>query len=124
MTEAEAIETLPSPHKGRSALSQAAGVGMALMGASLPSSATGEAHADHGYAPARWWAVSISALGWVVGGIAYPFGIWVLVALGAVLQVVAIIVNLAMNAAGYGAASNDQWAQAKAAAKAARSAKP
>jgi hypothetical protein len=120
MTEAEATETLPT-HKGRSALAQVAGVGMALLGSSMPGTSTaGAAHADHGYAPARWWAVSISALGWVVGGIAYPFGVWVLVALGAALQAVAIIVNLAMNAAGYGAASNDQWAQAKAAAKAAR----
>lgn len=124
MTEAEATETLHT-HKGLSALAQVGGMGMALMGSSMPGTSTaGAAHVDHGYAPVRWWAVSISALGWVVGGIAFPLGVWVLVALGAVLQVVAIIVNLAMNAAGYGAVSNGQWAQAKAAAKAARAERP
>lgn len=109
-------------HRGRKALTQAAGVGMALMGSSMPGSTAvdGAAHADHGYAPARWAAVSISGLGWVIGGIAFPFGIIWLVVLGAVLQAVAIVVNLALNAAGYGAVANDQWASAKAQVEAQR----
>jgi len=115
--------------KGRSkmahAASQAAGVGMALMGSSLAGNALGGGvpdHVDHGYAPARWTAAAISAFGWLIGGIAFPFGIWALVVIGGVLQVVAIIVNLAMNAAGMGAKANDHWAAAKAQAKAARAA--
>jgi hypothetical protein len=105
--------------KAPSKMVQAAGVGMALMGSSL---AHAEPHVDHGYAPARWTAVAISILGWLIGGIAYPFGIWALVAVGGALQIVAIVVNLSMNAAGLGPKSNDQWAAAKAAAKAARAA--
>lgn len=120
MTETtEKVQT----HKGRSALTQVAGAGMALMGSSLPGTAvSGGAHVDHGYAPARWVAVCISGFGWLVGGIAFPFELWALVVLGAVLQIVAVAVNLAMNAAGYGAATNDRWNEAKAAAKAARAA--
>ena len=98
---------------------------MALMGSSMPGTATaGQAHVDHGYAPARWTAVSVSALGWIAGAIAFPFGIWWLVVVGGLLQVVAIIVNLAMNAAGMGAAANDRWAEAKEKAKAARAEQP
>ena len=115
--------------KGRSkvahAASQAAGVGMALMGSSLAGSALGGGipqHTDHGYAPARWTASAISIVGFLIGGIAFPFGIWALVVVGGVLQVVAVIANLAMNAAGMGAATNDRWAAAKAEAKAARAA--
>jgi hypothetical protein len=92
----------------------------ALVGGSYSRAGVSRAGSGQGRGLQPWWAVSISALGWVIGGIAYPFGAWVLVAIGAALQVVAIIVNLALNAAGYGAAANDQWAQAKAAAKAAR----
>jgi hypothetical protein len=102
-------------------LVQAAGVGMALMGSSL-ANAHNEPHTDHGYAPARWTAAAISILGWLIGGIAFPFGVWVLVVIGGVLQIVALIVNLAMNAAGYGPKTNDAWAAAKAQAKAARAA--
>jgi hypothetical protein len=105
--------------KSPSKIAQAAGVGMALMGSSLAHS---EPHADHGYAPARWTAAAISILGWLIGGVAFPFGIWVLVGIGGALQIVAVAVNLGMNAAGMGAKCNDQWAQAKAAAKAARAA--
>src|ERR1700735_2149441 len=97
-TEAEEAE------KGSSRVAQAAGkaalVGMSMMGSSVAHT---EPHVDHGYAPARWAAAAISALGWLVGGIAYPFGIWPLVAIGGALQIVAIIVNLSMNAAGMGA---------------------
>jgi len=107
------------------AASQAAGVGMALMGSSLAGSALGGGipeHTDHGYAPARWTASVISIIGFLIGGIAFPFGVWPLVVVGGVLQIVAVIANLAMNAAGLGAATNDRWAAAKAEAKAARAA--
>jgi len=107
------------------AASQAAGVGMALMGSSLAGNALGGGipdHTDHGYAPARWTASVISIIGFLIGGIAFPFGVWPLVVVGGALQVVAVIVNLAMNAAGMGAKANDQWALAKADAKAARAA--
>ena len=121
---AEATEEQIRTRRGRKALTQAAGVGMALMGSSMPGTAAVDgAHVeDHGYAPARWAAVSISALGWVIGGIAFPLGIIWLVVLAAVLQVVAIVVNLAMNAAGMGAQANDHWARAKAEARAKRAA--
>jgi hypothetical protein len=125
----EVIEETKEPEAGKGhskvakAASQAAGVGMALMGSSLAGSALGGGipeHTDHGYAPARWTASAISILGWLIGGIAFPFGVWALVVVGGALQVVAVIVNLAMNAAGMGAKTNDRWAQAKADAKAAR----
>lgn len=116
----EAIEKTQT-HKGRTAVTQVAAMSMALMGSSLAGSTIrGEEHIDHGHAPARWAAVCVSGIGWLIGGIAFPFGIWALVILGGALQIVAIVVNLVMNAAGHGARGNDQWAQAKAAARAAR----
>lgn len=117
----EVIEETPAGagSKVAKAVGQAATVGMSMMGSSI---AHAEPHVDHGYAPARWTAAAISIVGWLVGGIAFPFGIWSLVVIGGVLQVVAVIVNLAMNAAGMGAKSNDDWAAAKAEAKAARAA--
>jgi len=125
----EVIEETAAAEKGHSkvakAASQAAGVGMALMGSSLAGNALGGGvpdHVDHGYAPARWTSGAISIIGWLIGGIAFPFGIWPLVIIGGVLQIVALIVNLAMNAAGLGAPANDRWAAAKAEAKAARAA--
>lgn len=108
-----------SNSKGPSKLAKAAGMGMALMGSSL-ATAQDEPHIDHGFAPARWASAAISIVGWLVGGIAFPFGIWALVVVGGALQIVAIVVNLAMNAAGMGPLANDQWAAAKAEAKAAR----
>ena len=116
---AQVIEETESAPKGPSVVVKAAGMGMALMGSSL-AHAHDEPHTDHGYAPARWTASAISILGFLIGGIAFPFGLWALVVLGGALQVVAVIVNLAMNAAGLGAASNDRWAAAKAQAKAAK----
>lgn len=105
--------------KGPGKLVKAAGVGMALMGSSL-ATAHNEPHIDHGFAPARWASAAISMLGWVLGAIAFPFGIWALVVIGGALQIVAIVVGLAMNAAGMGPLANDQWAAAKAEARAAR----
>ena len=125
----EVIEETKEPEAGKGhskvakAASQAAGVGMALMGSSLAGNALGGGipeHTDHGYAPARWTASAISIIGFLIGGIAFPFGVWPLVVVGGALQIVAVIVNLAMNAAGLGAKANDQWALAKADAKAAR----
>lgn len=107
--------------KGPSSLAKVAGAGMAMMGASsLPT--TEEHHVDHGHAPARTWACLISGLGFLAGGIAFPFHIWSVVVVGAVLQIVAVVVNVALNGAGLGAKSNRDWAAAKAAAKAARAA--
>jgi hypothetical protein len=110
--------------KGSSRVAQAASkaalVGMSMMGSSVAHT---EPHADHGYAPARWTAVAISALGWLIGGIAYPFSIWWLVGVGGGLQILALIANLAMNAAGLGARSNDDWAAAKARGRAAKAAR-
>lgn len=115
----EEIQAEKSHSKTAQVASKAALVGMSMMGSSVAHT---EPHADHGFAPARWAAVAISAIGWIVGGIAFPFGLWALVAVGGALQVVAIIVNLAMNAAGMGAATNDHWAAAKAQAAQARAA--
>ena len=113
----QVIEETQQAEKAPSKVVQVAGVGMALMGSSLAHS---EPHADHGYAPARWTAAAISILGFLIGGIAFPFGILALVAVGGALQIVAVAANLGMNAAGLGAACNDRWAAAKADAKAAR----
>jgi hypothetical protein len=116
-------ESQAETDKGQSKVAGVAGkaalVGMSMMGSSVAHT---EPHADHGYAPARWTAAAISIVGWLVGGIAFPFGIWALVVAGGVLQVVAVIANLAMNAAGMGAATNDRWAAAKAEAREARAA--
>jgi hypothetical protein len=94
---------------------------MSLMGSSY-ANAHNEEHIDHGYAPARWTAAAISIFGFLIGGIAFPFGVWPVVVVGGLLQIVALIANLALNAAGYGAKTNDRWADAKAKAKAARAA--
>jgi hypothetical protein len=109
------------PEKGQSKAAKVAGASMALMGASALST-PGEHHADHGYAAARWVGVTISGIGWLAGGIAFPFHLWVVVIIGAALQIVALVVNLSMNAAGMGAKANDDWAAAKAEAKQARAA--
>lgn len=106
----EATQTEKGHSKAGEIAGKAALVGMSMMGSSVAHT---EPHADHGYAPARWAAAAISITGFLVGGIAFPFGIWALVVLGGVLQIVAVIVNLSMNAAGLGAKANDDWAAAK-----------
>jgi NADH:ubiquinone oxidoreductase subunit 2 (subunit N) len=73
-------------------------------------------HFDHGHSPARWTGVVISAVGATVGGVAFPFHQWAVVYAGGALQVVALIVVVAMNAAGYGVA--DVWGELKAEARA------
>ena len=110
--------------RGRRVLVQAAGAGMAMLGSSMPGTAgvDGAAHADHGYSPARWAGVSISAVGWVVGGVGLPLALVWLVVVGGALQVVAVAVALALNAAGHGHPGNERWEQAKAQARARRTA--
>jgi hypothetical protein len=73
-------------------------------------------HFDHGHSLARWTAVFISAVGFLVGGVAFPFHLWSVVYVGGALQIVALIVVVAMNAAGYGVV--DVWGELKAEAKA------
>lgn len=75
-------------------------------------------HYDHGNSAARWVGVSISFIGFMVGGIAFPFHVWSLVYLGGALQVVAVAAAAAMNAAGFGA--SDRWNELKAQAAAER----
>jgi hypothetical protein len=103
--------------KGPSKAAQAAGMGMALMGSSYAHVDPG---IDHGYSPARWAGVCTSMVGWLLAAFGLPLHVWPLVALGAALQVVAILVTLLMNKAGLGHDNNRQWATLKAQAQAAR----
>ena len=109
--------------KGQPKVVKAAAMGMALMGSSLAASDGGH-HIDHGYAPARWTAAAISIVGWLVGCVGFFTHsrslLITFLAVGLALNIVAIVVNLAMNAAGLGAKANDRWAAAKAEAQAAR----
>jgi hypothetical protein len=73
-------------------------------------------HANHGHSPARWTATIISGVGFVIGGVAFPFHVWPAVYVGGALQVVALIAVASMNAAGYGVP--DVWGELKAEAKA------
>jgi uncharacterized membrane protein len=77
-------------------------------------------HTDHGLAPSRVWACTISAVGFVIGAVGFPTHIWVLVGIGAALQIVAGITKLSLDAAGYG--PPDAWGELKAKAKAERAA--
>lgn len=76
---------------------------------------------DHGVAPSRIWACVISFVGFLVGGIGFVvhFNLPMIIT-GGVLQIVAIVVKLAMDAAGYG--RPDVWSELKAKAKAERAA--
>lgn len=73
-------------------------------------------HPNHGHSPARWTGTVISAVGFLIGGLAFPFHIWPVVYAGGALQIVALIAVGAMNAAGYGVP--DVWGELKAEAKA------
>ena len=73
-------------------------------------------HPNHGHSPARWTGTVISAVGFLIGGLAFPFHIWAVVIAGGALQLVALITVGAMNAAGYGVP--DVWGELKAEAKA------
>lgn len=105
------------------AAGKAAGAGMALLGSSTAGTALAggsDAHVDHGSSPARWWAVSLSFIGWLVGGILFPFAAVPAVIIGGVFQVAALVAGVALNAAGYGVP--DTWNELKAQAAAERAA--
>jgi hypothetical protein len=75
-------------------------------------------HYDHGNSAARWAGAAISLIGFLIGGIAFPFHVWSLVYLGGALQIAAVLVAGLMNAAGYG--RPDVWGELKAKAAAER----
>ncbi|HEV3169870.1 MAG TPA: hypothetical protein VGZ32_06005 [Actinocrinis sp.] len=117
----EVTET--TQEKGQSALLKAAGAGMALLGSSTAGTSLaggGAAHADHGHTVARWWGVSLSLIGWLAGGILFPFTMVPAVVVIGVFQIAAIVATLALNAAGYG--RPDVWGELKAQAAAERTA--
>jgi hypothetical protein len=125
MTEVtEATQELEQDHeKGQSALLKAAGAGMALLGSSTAGTALAgghTAHADHGHSVSRWWAVALSFIGWLVGGVLFPFAIVPATVIICAFQVAALVAGVALNAAGYG--RPDVWGQLKAEAAAERSA--
>lgn len=103
--------------RGPSKAAQAAGMGMALMGSSF---AHMDPKVDHGYSPARWAGVVTSIVGWLLAAFGLPLHVWPLVAVGAALQVVALLVTLLMNRAGLGHDNNRHWATLKAEAQATR----
>jgi hypothetical protein len=118
MTEATEIK---QQDKGQSALLKAAGAGMALLGSSTAGTALAggkDEHVDHGHSPARWWGVTLSFVGWLVGGILFPFAGVPAVVIGGAFQVAALIAAVALNATGYG--RPDVWGQLKAQAAAER----
>ena len=117
---AEATET-KAQEKGQSALLKVAGAGMALLGSSTAGSvlAGGSAgHVDHGQSVARWWGVALSIIGWLVGGVLFPFAGVPAVIIGGAFQIAALIVVPALNAAGYG--RPDVWGELRAEAAAER----
>jgi hypothetical protein len=71
-----------------------------------------EKHEDHGHSLARWVGVLISFVGFLIGGVAFPFGLWPLVTIGGVLQIVALVAVVVLNAAGFG--RPDVWGELKA----------
>ena len=73
---------------------------------------------DHGNSLARWVGVSLSFTGFLIGGVAFPFDVWPLVAFGGLLQLVAVIAVPVLNAIGFG--RPDVWAELKAKAAAQR----
>jgi hypothetical protein len=121
MTETTELVQEQEKEKGKSPLLKAAGAGMALLGSSTAGNSLAGgaiAHADHGHSPARWWAVSLSFVGWLVGGILFPFAAVPGVIIGGVFQVAALVAVVALNASGYG--RPDVWGELKAEAAAKR----
>ena len=107
--------------KGHSLLAQAAGVGLAVLGSSTAGTMmAGNAmpHADHGHTVARWTGVTISMIGWLVGGVLFPFAMIPATIVCGVLQIAALISVVALNAAGFG--RPDIWGELKAEAAAER----
>jgi hypothetical protein len=115
----EATQT--TQEKGPSTLVKAASLGMAALG----SSAAGHSfagntvdHADHGHSVARWTGVILSFLGFLVGGVLFPFAMVPGVIVGGVFQIAALIAAVALNASGFG--RPDVWGELKAEAAAGR----
>jgi hypothetical protein len=107
--------------KKGSVVAGVAGVSLALLGASTAGermSGGSLPHADHGHSPARWTGAAISLVGFLIGGIGFPFHLWALVGVGGALQIVALISVVILNAAGYG--RPDVWGALKAEAAAKR----
>lgn len=119
----EATETVSEKPKGHSVIAQAAGVGMAMLGSSTAGNiVAGNAmpHADHGHSVARWTGVIISMVGWLVGGVLFPFAMIPASIICGVLQLAALISIPVLNAAGFG--RPDVWGELKAEAAAERAA--
>ncbi len=117
MSEATEIQQEKAP----SALVKAAGMGMAILGSSTAgNSFAGNTvdHADHGNSVARWVAVSLSFVGFLVGGVLFPFAMVPAVIVGGVFQLAALVAVVALNAAGFG--RPDVWGELKAKAAAER----
>lgn len=121
MSEATETETETAQEKGPSTLVKAASLGMAALG----SSAAGHSfagntvdHADHGHSVARWAGVILSFIGFLVGGVLFPFFMLPAVIVGGVFQVAALIAVVALNASGFG--RPDVWGELKAEAAAQR----
>lgn len=117
----EATETQTIQEKGPSTLVKAASLGMAALG----SSAAGHSfagnvvdHADHGHSVARWTGVILSFVGFLVGGVLFPFYMVPALIVGGVFQVAALIAVPALNASGFG--RPDIWGELKAEAAAER----
>lgn len=109
--------------KGQSVIAQAAGVGMAMLGSSTAGNAfagSSVPHADHGHSVARWTGSIISMVGFLVGGVIFPFTIVPAVIIGGGLQIVALIAAVALNATGFGRPNT--WGELKAEAAAERAA--
>jgi hypothetical protein len=124
-THEEADETVskaaPEKDKGHSVLAQAAGVGMAMLGSSTAGSAfagNSMPHADHGHTVARWTGVTLSLIGFLVGGVLFPFAMIPASIICGVFQIAAVIAVPALNAAGFG--RPDVWGELKAKAAAER----
>ncbi|SRR6266567_8589352 len=120
----EATETTePTRAKAPSALVKAASLGMAALGSSAAgNSFAGNTvdHADHGHSAARWTGVILSFVGFLVGGVLFPFAMVPAVIVGGVFQLAAVIAVPALNAAGFG--RPDVWGELKAKAAAERGA--
>jgi hypothetical protein len=117
----EATET--PQEKAPSALVKAASLGMAALGSSAAgNSFAGNTvdHADHGHSVARWAGVILSFIGFLVGGVLFPFAMVPAVIVGGAFQLAAVIAVPALNAAGFG--RPDVWGELKAEAAAERAA--
>jgi hypothetical protein len=123
----EATETIP--HVSRSQLSNLAATettvsqsptapGPSAAGGASPAAAA--AHVDHGHSVARWVGASLSFIGFLVGGVLFPFAIVPASVIAGVFQIVALVSVVVLNASGFG--RPDVWGELKAQAAAERAA--